>query len=334
MAKKNQNVYNVFQTEEVLSKINKHNKEIIDEYSLELKAKNKAKGTIAQYINDLKILACYVCENEDNIPFYELTRKQLRNFVLQMQEKDMSTARLNRMLSSIRTMFDFAIDDEDYEDLYLKNPAAKIKGLANKKVRNIEFLTREEVDKLYDYLMKKKLYQQALLLALLIDSAARKNEIYQVEKDSIREDNVLTNEVVGKGGKNFSLTYNSLTLETFKSYLKQRGKDNENFLWYKKDTNGNISPVSSKALYDWVKNWNNYLHEITGKDYDFNIHSFRHTVLELLSVGEHYICEKHGGIKFDIEVLQALANHNDISTTNSYLKEKNREILLELFSIR
>lgn len=328
------NVYNVFQTEEVLQKINKHNKEIIEEYGLELKAKNKSAGTIVQYLNDLKILACYICEYENNVPFYEVTRKQLRNFVLEMQERDMSTARLNRMLSSIRTMYDFAVDDEDYEDLYLKNPAAKIKGLANKKVRDIEFLTREEVDKLYDYLVKEKLYQQALLLALLIDTAARKNEVYQVQKDSIKEDDIFTNEVIGKGGKKFELVYNSLTVDTFKKYIRQRGRDKENFLWYKKDPNGNIRELSVKSLYDWVKNWNDYLEEITGKEYDFNIHSFRHTALELLSTGEHYICEKHGGIKVDLEVLQALANHNDMSTTSSYLKEKKKDMLLEVFRPR
>lgn len=329
MARKN--VYNIFQKEEYSEDINKHNKKVIEEYKLELKAANKADTTILQYINDLKIFAFYVYENCNNTEFYNVTKKQVRNFMLKMQDKDVSPARLNRVLSTLRTFYSFAIDDEDYEDFYINNPVEKIKGLKVQKVRDIEFLTREEIDTLYDYLMKEHLYQDALLLALLIDTAGRRNEIYQINKSSIKPDGVFTNFVVGKGGKKFELMYNDLTRKTFKAYLKQRGRDKEEFLWYKKERNGKVKEVPIGTMYSWVKRWNKYLENITGKEYLFNIHSFRHTTLELLSTGNHYICDKNDGQKFNLEVLQALANHNDVSTTSSYLKEKKKDVLLQAF---
>ena len=325
--------YTQFQTPEKWKVVNKHNKEIISEYELELKSRGKSKNTIKQYINDLKILACYVVDEYENIPFYKLTKKQIRNFVIDLQDNDTSPARINRILSSIRTMLDFAIDDEDYEDLYLKNVASKIKGLDKEKVRDVIFLSMDEITTIYNVLIKKKKYQEALLLSLLIDTAGRKNEIYQIQKSSIKENGVFTNEVVGKGNKKFKLMYNKMTKDTFPLYLEQRGEDDYDFLWYSKSKDGNIEEAKPSKFYYWIKKWVDILYKETGVKKDFNIHSFRHSCLELLSTGEHYICDITGRGKFELTTLQALANHNDISTTNSYLKDKTEDILLEAFNV-
>lgn len=323
--------YTSFQTPEKWEKVNRHNKEIISDYELELKSRGKSINTIKQYINDLKILACFVHDEYENIEFYKLTKKQIRNFVIFLQDKNTSPARINRILSSVRTMLDFAIDDEDYEDLYTKNVASKIKGLEKKEVREIVFLDMDEIHYLHKYLMDRERYQEALLIALLIDTAGRKNEIYQIQKSSITQDGFFTNEVTGKGDKKFRLMYRELTKETFPLYIEQRGDDTEEFLWYKKESDGTISEASKDVLYYWIKKWNKILEEKTGVMKNFNIHSFRHSALELLSTGKHYICKD--GQKFELNVLQALAHHNDISTTNSYLKDKTEDILLEAFNI-
>lgn len=319
------NIYNKFNTKEIWDKVCLHNRTLIEDYRNELISKKKSKGTILQYINDLKIFACYVYEKLDNRPFYNLTRKHIRNFTIDMQDREMSSARINRILSSIRTLFDYATDDEDYEDEYPRNVASKIRGVKGEKVRDIEFLTREEVDALYDRLVRDGNYQQALLLALLMDSACRKNEAYQIKKTSITEDGMFTNEVVGKGGKRFELMYHQMTKNAFKLYIQQRGHDDKDFLWYKKNISGEIEPLGSDIFYSWIKKWNKYLEEETGVKKNFNIHSFRHSALEQLSNGEHYLCTVMGVDRFSLDTLQILAHHNDISTTNSYLNLKDRE---------
>jgi site-specific recombinase XerD len=40
-----------------------------------------------------------------------------------------------------------------------------------------------------------------------------------------------------------------------------------------------------------------------------------------------------GKDKLDIKILKVLANHSDISTTESYLKDKDQEILNEAFGL-
>lgn len=327
---KRKNIYNNFKTPELWKKVNKHNKMLIEDYKLQLRSVNKSKGTINQYINDLGIFACYIASKLDNKKFFNVSTKDIRNFVLFLQDKEMSSSRINRMLSSIRTMYDFAINEEDYEENYIKNPASKTKGLKKEKVREIEFLTRAEIDIIYNDLIKREEYQQALLLALLIDSAGRKNEVYQVLKSGIKEDDNFTNKVKGKGGKEFTLMYNDLTKETFKLYLEQRGNDKLDFLWYRV-SNGNIVELEVTTLYNWVKSWNKILLKETGEERNINIHTFRHTALELYSTGEHYLCEKLNYGCFSLDQLQALANHNDISTTNSYLKVKTEDILRNAF---
>lgn len=328
------NTYNSWRNQINWKNTNQHNKLLIEDYVLELKARNRAVGTISQYENDLKLFATYLYDHCKNIPFHKVSKKQIRNFIIVMQNKEMSPARINRILSSIRTMYDYAMDDEDYEDDYIANPAAKIKGLKKEKVRAIEFLTMEQIEFLHKYLMDDEKYQQALLLAILIDSAARKNEVYQIKKSAIKMDDNFTNEVKGKGGKTFELMYHDLTKETYKYYLRQRGEDDFEYLWYTIDCLGGMHELPQRQIYEWVKSWNRILKKEYNKEFDINVHSFRHSALDLFNTGEHYMCKKLGIEKLELSELQLMANHNDISTTNSYLQDRSKDILKEKFKLK
>ena len=101
--------------------------------------------------------------------------------VLFFKEKGMSNARVNRLKSSISSCLEFASNEEDYEDMLEVNYAGKVKGLQKEKVRDIVFLEWNEVELIYNELKEQGRYQEALLLALGIDSAGRKNELFQVK---------------------------------------------------------------------------------------------------------------------------------------------------------
>ena len=105
-------------------------------------------------------------------------------------------------------------------------------------------------------------------------------------------------------------------------------KDDSNELWLSKDG----EPITKATLYVWVKTWRNILKRETGEYKKFNPHSFRHSALENYSDGSHYYAKKIGK-KFNLETLQLLANHSDISTTQGYLKDKSEDLLLEEFGI-
>lgn len=325
-------VYNRIYTQKKWKEVNTYNKDIMEDFLLELQSQKKKEGTIKQYRNDLRIMFIFILDELNNKPIYKLKKKQFRNYMMWLQDKGMSNARINRLMSALRSMLTYATNEEDYEDEIEINYAARVKGLEKEKVRKIIFLSMEEVEKIYNRLLADKEYQQATLLGLFIDSACRRNEAYQVTKTSITQDGNFTNEVVGKRGKKFNLLYNQMTKKAAKLYFEQRGEDNIDSLWI--TGNGLYRRKASyETLYHWVTGWRQILFEETGEMKKFNAHSFRHISLELLSTGEHYICKLLNKEKFELRELQLLANHSDVSTTASYLQDKSKDELLKAFGL-
>lgn len=324
------NIYNRVYTPEKWEQVNKYNKDLMEDFLTELKAQKKKEGTIKQYRNDLRIILIYIFDELGNKPIYKLKKKQFRNLMLYFQDRDMSNARINRLMSALRSMLDFASNEEDYEDEIEVNYASKVKGLSKEGVREIYFLSDEKIEKMYNYLKEKEEYQKACYLAMLYDTAARRNEIHQVEKDGLLENN-FTNKVVGKRGKVFTLIYFDRSKEAIKNWLNQRGEDNIKSLWIVgKDENKRAA--SYVTLYNWVQDFVDLHEQLFEEKIPFNAHSFRHSALESLSTGEHYVCRKLNK-KFDLKELKLLAHHSDISTTDSYLKNKDDELLAEAFGL-
>lgn len=324
------NIYNKIYTEEKWEKVCKYNKDLMADYLTELKAQKKKEGTIKQYKNDLRIIMIYIFDELDNKPIYKLKKKNFRNLMLYFQDRQMSNARINRLMSALRSMLEFASNEEDYEDEIEINYASKIKGLSKESVREIFFLTDEKIEAMYNYLVEKNELQKACYLAMLYDTAARRNEIHQVEKEGLLDNN-FTNKVIGKRGKIFTLIYFDRSKEAIKAWLKQRGEDNIKSLWVV-GKGENKRPASYVTLYNWVQDFVKLHETLFGENVQFNAHSFRHSALESLSTGEHYVCRKLNK-KFDLQELKLLAHHSDISTTDSYLKNKDDEMLAEAFGL-
>ncbi len=323
-------IYNKIYSKEKWSEVNNYNKDLLQNYMMQIKAEGKSESSQKQYFNDARIIMIFVMEELGNKPLYKLTRKSFRNMTLWMQENGLSPARINRMLSTTRNLLNFGLEDEDFEEDFedCKANPNRIKGMQKEKVRDIVFLSNEEIYIIYNKLMEQKEYSQALLCALMYDSAGRRNEAYQVKRNDITLDaNFTASEVVGKRGKKFRLMYNDLTKEAFVR-LEETRKDDSNSLWLTRTG----TPASYETLYAWVISWRKILEEATGEYKEFNAHSWRHSALESLSTGEHYVAKKLNK-KFDIQELKLLAHHSDISTTDSYLKNKDEEMLLEAFGL-
>ena len=327
---KKKNVYNRFYDETKWNNVPNFNKDLINDFLLELKAQGKSKGTISQYFNDLRIICIYIHDELRNKEFRQLKKKDFRNMVLFFKDKGMSNARVNRLKSSVSSMLEFASNEEDYEDDIEINYAGKVKGLQKESVRSIVFLSWDEVELIYKELLNQERYQEATLLALGIDSAGRKNELHQVLKESITVDGNFTNEVIGKRAKKFKLMYNDMTKEAFNLYMQQRGEDDIKSLWI--TSRGERRKLDVDGLYDMVVSWRKILEEKTGEYKEFNVHSLRHISLELLSTGEHYLAKKLGK-KFDLDSLKLLAHHESIETTSGYLRDRSDDMLLEAFNL-
>lgn len=323
-------VYNRVFSQEKWSKVNQYNKQLLDDYILSIRADGKSKGSIKQYYNDARIILIYIMDQHDNKEFYKLKAKSFRNFKLWCQEKEMSAARTNRLLVTCRNLINFGLEDEEFESDFeeCKINTNRLKGLQKEDVRDIVFLSDEEVEVIYNRLLKDKKYTQALLCAILYDTGARRNEVFQLKrKDISLESNITKNEVIGKRKKKFRLIYNDRTKEAFKMFEENR-TDNHDTLW----VTAQNEPASYESLYNWVVSWRDILKEETGIYKEFNPHGYRHSVLDNLNTGTHYIARKMGK-SFDLKELQLLANHSDLSTTNSYLQSRETDMLMEAFGL-
>ena len=328
-------VYNRFFDPEIYEKVNEQNKLMLDDFILELKQSQKSDNTIYQYERDLKGFFCYVYTNLNNEFLLNLTKRDFRRYSIYIQSL-VSNARHNRLLSSIRSLLNFAENEEDdWYASYNRNVAEKISGLPKEKTRKIVFLTDEQILRLVDKLIELEEFQKATLIALAYDSAARKNELSQVTKFSFMDKLKSNSNIVrGKGGKEFPLLYFDLTKKCAKLWMAQRGEDDIDSLWIVGNDN-NKHNASAKNIYDWVIYCRDILEDLEDKEIPFNVHSLRHSALENYNRGTHYVCrEKNDGEGFALEKLRILANHSNASTTSDYLKDRSTEELEELFDIK
>ena len=331
-------IYNKVFNETDWEKVLDFNKEVLQDFIMEYKQQQKKPSTLKQYYNDGRIILIYILHNCGNQSILDLTKKNFRKFSLWLtEEKGMSSARANRMMSCLRSILTFCENDDDYE--YDQNFAAKVKGVPNESVREIVFLSDDEVAQMIDVLLDREEYQKATLLSLLYDSGGRKNEVAQVEKHSfLDETKNCTNIVVGKRGKKFPLLYFSKTKKCAKLWLEQRGEDDLNSLWIlrKKNDPEYKKEISSDTIYSWIIGMHDLYTDLfpEGTAATFSPHSLRHSCLESFSIGEHYVCKElgmEGG--FPLEKLRLIANHESIETTQNYLKDKSSQELENMFGI-
>lgn len=316
-------------SEELWEKVSDENKELLDDYILELESTGKSEKTIYQYQADIKGFMTWTVSHGGKESILDMKKRDFRNFFLKMSKEGVSNARINRLQSSLRNLLLFAENDEDLYEDYEINQMRSIKGVPKESVREIVFLEDKEVTGLIDYLMEREQYQKALYVSLSYDSAGRRNEVHQVLKTDFLESNQ-TNTLVGKRGKKFNLIYFNRTKEIAAKYLEQRGDDDIESLWVT-GRGESKRPASYESLYNFAVSFRPIIKELFDKDIDLNSHSFRHSSLENYSNGTHSVLREMGKDALPIDVLKVVAHHSDISTTQSYLKNKDDELLADAF---
>lgn len=316
-------------SEELWGKVSDENKELLDDYILELESTGKSEKTIYQYQADIKGFMTWTVSHGGKDSILDMKKRDFRNFFLKMSKEGVSNARINRLQSSLRNLLLFAENDEDLYEDYEINQMRSIKGVPKESVREIVFLEDKEVTGLIDYLMEREQYQKALYVSLSYDSAGRRNEVHQVLKTDFLESNQ-TNTLVGKRGKKFNLIYFNRTKEIAAKYLEQRGDDDIESLWVT-GRGESKRPASYESLYNFAVSFRPIIKELFDKDIDLNSHSFRHSSLENYSNGTHSVLREMGKDALPIDVLKVVAHHSDISTTQSYLKNKDDELLADAF---
>lgn len=324
MGRKKQ-IYNKQFDEQKYEKVNQFNKDLLDDWCFELKAQGKPDSTIYQYKRNVMLFFLWVYDNCGNKPIWQLKKKQFRNYILYLQGLDLSPARILTIKSSVSSMLTYAEDDDDYEEVE-QNYMGKIKGMKKTEAREIIFLTDDQITFLYNTLKKAGKFQDLLMLALLYDTGARKNEVYSLERDYIDvEAHVTTKKVIGKRGKKFPLYYHARTIEAYNLYMETR-TDDSNILWLGK----NGEKMSVDNVYAMIKRWNKILEKEIGEYLDFNVHSFRHAFATNMQDGTHYVCREMG-YSLSLNEIQVILNHDSPETTQSYIKKNDEEVVARAF---
>ncbi|UYX52397.1 site-specific integrase [Bacillus thuringiensis] len=299
--------------------VSQENKNLVKDFLIEKKAQGKAASTLQQYNWDLRIILFLIHEHFENKNLIKLTRKEIRNLSIIFQEMKMSNARVNGLMSALRSALEFCTDDDDYN--YEFNVGSRVRGLPKNPIREITFIAEDQINWLIDELIEQEKYMLSTYLALSYYSAARKNEIHQVQKEGLIEQ-YYTNVVRGKRGKKFRLYYNPRVQKCIRLYINQRGKDAIPDLFVRVYKNGGRKLLNKSVFNYWCKIFSKMLYEKEGKKFKINPHCFRHSRLDNLKVQ---------GVP--LEKLKSLANHSDISTTESYLKDRSEEDIAEIFGL-
>lgn len=326
-------VYNKTYSDSDWLKVNPVNKAIMEDFLAEYRQRRKSQKTIQAYFNDLRLIFVIILQRFNNKSVLEMTKRDFRNLSLIFtDEYGLSPARTNRLKSSINSMLTFCEEDDEYD--YEINYAKKVKGIPNTRVKDDEddfFFTFDEFIKVRDVLVEQGKLQLAVLWSIGFDSAGRRNELFQINKQGLANGNK-TNVVVGKRGKKFNLVYLDDTKELIKKYLEERGDDDIDSLWYK-EVNGVKAPIQYEAIYDRIVSISKILSDVRGEECNIFPHTMRHSRLECLAQGtDTRLLDENGNPrKFPLEQIQVFAHHSDVSTTQGYLKDHSDDTINEMF---
>lgn len=231
-------VYNKIFDENEWKEVNRKNKLLIEDFLTELRQTRKKEGTVKQYKNDLRICMIYLKHKMNNKYILECTKKDIKKMSLWFSEElYLSNARTNRLMSVVRSLLDFAENDNENYEEYGNNVAKKVRGLPKEELREFNFLIGEQLIKLKDQLMEFKEHQKLMLLMMSYDSAKRRNKLIQINEHNLLDRNQ-TNIATRKIRKGFPLIYFSNTKGFMKLYLKQEGEDNIDSLWIIEEKRG------------------------------------------------------------------------------------------------
>lgn len=184
----------VLQTsEEEIKLILPENIELMEEFLDYLETTDHSPTSITVYKNNLHIFFVYCQKHLKNKDFVDIKKRDIMNFQGFMVKNNLSPARIKNIKSTLSSMSNFIEnvldEDEKWEDF--KNIINKIPSPTKQEVREKTILEDEDCQRLLDYLVENKKYQQACIFALAWASGRRKSELLRIKRSHISEENLM-----------------------------------------------------------------------------------------------------------------------------------------------
>ncbi|PTM10570.1 MAG: integrase [Bacteroidetes bacterium] len=183
--------------------------------------KNYSKHTVTAYVSDLEgfrefCLNQYEVRCIDNVNY-----SQIRSWIIQLVESNISNRSINRKMSSLNSYFKFLLKTETIT----VNPLAKHKALKTEKKIQIPFSQAEVETVLNDFPFENTFegLRDKSIIELFYSTGIRRIELVNIKLADL-DFSSRTLKVLGKRNKERILPLLSSTIESLKDYLFERDK--------------------------------------------------------------------------------------------------------------
>lgn len=285
-------------------------------YFLELRGA-KSKYTKISYERDIKdFFNVEIIEDINLEDLIKVTIFDAQNFIMDLESKGLSSATINRKISSLSALYKWLMK---YQDNYTGFQILKYNPFGNLKeekpvINNVEteFLTEEECRTLLNSIDSSTILglRNKTILSLALTTALRKSEIINIKiKNIIKYNGYDVIQVIRKGNKADLVKLQPKVKEMIDEYIVSSGRnmdrDKEQYLFIGHSTNNNNKEKLDPSTL-------NYMIKSVCKGANINkklrVHSTRHTAITIaITKGA------------TIEKVREFAAHKNISTTNRYI---------------
>ncbi|MGM0259391.1 tyrosine-type recombinase/integrase [Enterococcus sp. AZ102] len=275
-------------------------KELLIEFDFYNQSKNFAEKTIYKRFKHVSDFISYT--KKKNLE--EITATDIRRYLIDQKEKDLSRSYINSILRSIRSFFAFC-EHEEYL-LPSKNPVSKVSWLREKQTI-IETFTDAEVKRMLHYRHKKKFFESRnrLIVALFIETAIRAQSLINLKDEDFKKDFIQIK--VAKNYKEYIVPNTPFIMRLYLKYIRERNKyfsDDEDDYLILNSNGGQLTTSGLERIITSIAKQAKVRSEIRSSP-----HTFRHTAAQMML--------KNGA---DIYEVSKLLGHADIRITETYLR--------------
>ena len=263
------------------------------------KEKRYSSHTLTAYAVDLKQFDAFLLDTFEVDDWEEVTSSMVRTWLVDLNEKDVSSKSVGRKLSSVKSFYKYL----EKQGRVKSNPAALLSGPKVGK-RLPEYISEKEAKDLVGpnlFPDSWKGLRDRVVINLLYDCGLRRSEVVSL-KDSDIDLSKHTIKVLGKGNKERLIPLRSELVTLVQAYIIERNKEFE----LKHDAllvTGRGKPIYPKAIYNLVVH---YMGLVTSNAYK-GPHALRHSfATHLTNAGA------------EIKAVQELLGHASLAATQVY----------------
>lgn len=281
--------------------MNKYTKKFINYLTIE---KNYSNHTIQSYETDLELYINYF-HNKDIL---NINKQDIRTYLKYLDELNYKTSSISRMLSSLRSFYNYLLKN----NIVTTNPFKNIKNpKKEKKLPN--FIKYEELEEILKTCHSDDPLgiRNQLIIELFYSTGIRISELINIKVSDIDFSNNII-KVLGKGDKERIVYFGTYALESINKYLNEsrdillKGKQSQ-YLFI----NHLGNHLTDRGVRDIMER---VIKESTVKN-KISPHTLRHTfATHMLNEGA------------DLKTVQELLGHSSLSTTGIYTHVSNERL--------